>query len=332
MNSLQKTTSRTLVPLEKGPVLIDDAYRFIFTFLTVEQLAKLQSVSKIFRDYACEEGKNRPYDKYINKEFSSTFSCVSLEGMDPNTSLMKTYNQLKALRAIPGEYSHQRSIFPQFISGEVGAALYKAGALKFDLAVNAIINFFRVQMTKPYYSLNISVKSSFFDICKDGSAQLCKALIDIGADVNLNIGSNAFPLITAAEYGNLPVAQVLLQNGARVNEIRRHGGMGRTALEAAAQKGHAHVIQLLLENGAQVNLFPQDDEISRSMPMSPTDYAFSFALNNKDIVGSDLSYKILKEHGGKSVFFHPSDSPNAVREYGRQSNHSKKPRLDDKAE
>ena len=57
-------------------------------------------------------------------------------------------------------------------------------------------------------------------------------------------------LMRASEKGNLDIVQLLLDNGARVNDV---DSTGMTALMLAAEVGHLEVIKLLLSKGANIN-------------------------------------------------------------------------------
>lgn len=51
-------------------------------------------------------------------------------------------------------------------------------------------------------------------------------------------------------FGHLPVAHILLENGADINGRNR---LGASVLTMAARGGHTHVVKLLLETGACVD-------------------------------------------------------------------------------
>ncbi|MDE0506064.1 MAG: ankyrin repeat domain-containing protein, partial [Candidatus Poribacteria bacterium] len=70
---------------------------------------------------------------------------------------------------------------------------------------------------------------------------------------NVHIRDKAFgvtPLTSAALFGKTETAELLIKNGADVNQKNRDGG---TALHGAAFLGHADTARLLLNNGADVN-------------------------------------------------------------------------------
>ena len=66
------------------------------------------------------------------------------------------------------------------------------------------------------------------------------------------------PLMWACAYGQLPTVQLLLSEGANVDQI---GSEGETALHLAAAGGHQDVVRLLISKGANVN---KPDDVSNS--------------------------------------------------------------------
>jgi ankyrin repeat protein len=81
---------------------------------------------------------------------------------------------------------------------------------------------------------------------------IVEALLSHHADPNLAASSGATPLEDAALKGFESVAALLIDNGARMDQINRDSGT--TALYAAASFGRAAVVNLLLERGASPNL------------------------------------------------------------------------------
>jgi FOG: Ankyrin repeat len=67
--------------------------------------------------------------------------------------------------------------------------------------------------------------------------------------INAPVTGDQTPLVTAAEKGQLRVAQYLLDNNADVNLSRS----GETALVFAARSGHKAMVELLLRRGADAN-------------------------------------------------------------------------------
>jgi len=83
-----------------------------------------------------------------------------------------------------------------------------------------------------------------------GHEQVAQLLLNNGARIDSECWKYGAALHAASFEGHEKVVQVLLDNGAQVDiQCGRNG----TALQAASRRGHAKVIQLLLDNGADVN-------------------------------------------------------------------------------
>ena len=72
--------------------------------------------------------------------------------------------------------------------------------------------------------------------------ELCKLLIDFGADVNAVQMQNVTPLHSAAHRGNLKLVKLLIMNGANIHLKMDNGD---TALSIAERDGHEEVKQYL---------------------------------------------------------------------------------------
>ncbi|KAH8806716.1 hypothetical protein DL96DRAFT_1717703 [Flagelloscypha sp. PMI_526] len=85
-----------------------------------------------------------------------------------------------------------------------------------------------------------------------GNLEVAQFLVDKGADIRAGGGVYGTALHAAAFYGRLEVAWFLLEKGADVNAV---GGEFGLALQAAAMAGwkDLEVVQLLVERGADVN-------------------------------------------------------------------------------
>ena len=86
-----------------------------------------------------------------------------------------------------------------------------------------------------------------------GTADLAQALLDEGAPVDGEPGDSETPLITAASYGDAPVAEVLLTAGADLDARSSASAGGvpdATALLHAAVFGMTEVVDVLVAAGA----------------------------------------------------------------------------------
>ena len=88
-----------------------------------------------------------------------------------------------------------------------------------------------------------------------GTGAVARALLDAGAPVGGDPADSETPLITAASYGDVEVARVLIEAGAELDETASAtaGGVpGGTALLHAAVFGMTDVVDLLVAAGARV--------------------------------------------------------------------------------
>jgi ankyrin repeat protein len=85
-----------------------------------------------------------------------------------------------------------------------------------------------------------------------GNADIVKLLLSNHADPNLAGAAGATPLEDASLKGFDAVAALLVEHGARIDQLNRDSGT--TALYAAASFGRAAVVNLLLERGASPNI------------------------------------------------------------------------------
>ena len=90
-------------------------------------------------------------------------------------------------------------------------------------------------------------------VAREGRPDIAEIVIENGAKVNFKGKDGASALTIAAEHGNAEVAQVLLAKGGDVNIRNDHGN---TPLMYGAEYGHADIVRLLLAAGA--DLAPKD--------------------------------------------------------------------------
>ncbi|PGH16886.1 hypothetical protein AJ80_05030 [Polytolypa hystricis UAMH7299] len=86
---------------------------------------------------------------------------------------------------------------------------------------------------------------------KDNSITAVRDLIEKGANVNVENGTDGTPIQAAAEAGLVDIVAVLLSFGADVNHIGPY--YYGTALQGAARYGHIDTVNLLVLHGAEVN-------------------------------------------------------------------------------
>ena len=105
--------------------------------------------------------------------------------------------------------------------------------------------------SEPFVMENTFHGDNIWSAAAAGDVEALNMHLAKGADVHFE--DKAFgvtPLTSAALFGQRETAELLIKNGADVNQKNRDGG---TALHGAAFLGHADTARLLIENGADVN-------------------------------------------------------------------------------
>ena len=90
---------------------------------------------------------------------------------------------------------------------------------------------------------------------KNESLRFVKLMLDLGVNVNKkerNFGATAFLL--ACAKGNLPIAEVLLENGADINAIVNYQSLKKNPLHYAVFHQNAAIAKLLLGMAAKLKL------------------------------------------------------------------------------
>jgi ankyrin repeat protein len=105
---------------------------------------------------------------------------------------------------------------------------------------------------------------------------VCRMLLDAGADPNRVDAGGGLPLLRAAHSGRLEVCRMLLDAGADPNRADAGGGM---PLLWAAYAGHRAVVELLLDRGANVDGSLQQYIVERNMQDIPHGTRFRKGAN-----------------------------------------------------
>eukprot|EP00092_Neocalanus_flemingeri_P033395 GFUD01036311.1.p1 GENE.GFUD01036311.1~~GFUD01036311.1.p1 ORF type:complete len:1191 (+),score=243.44 GFUD01036311.1:19-3591(+) len=84
--------------------------------------------------------------------------------------------------------------------------------------------------------------------CKEGQVLCVQEMLDLGVSIELQvrIPAGMRPLHVAAMFNQRSVVELLLNNGAKINQV---DNIGQTAINWATQEGDEEIISLLLERG-----------------------------------------------------------------------------------
>jgi ankyrin repeat protein len=107
----------------------------------------------------------------------------------------------------------------------------------------------------PYYF--ISQKTPLILAATMGNYDICKLLIDNGADVNFRTKFGYFPLYAAICNDNYDICKLLIANGAVVNFTYsrvKTNNLNTALLHIAVRRGNYNICKLLLDSGANINI------------------------------------------------------------------------------
>lgn len=122
---------------------------------------------------------------------------------------------------------------------------------------------------------------------KKGFYEICKTLIQYGADVNCIKDRLFSPLWGASSGNHLEIVKLLIENGADINAYE---SSTTAALNEAAAKGHFEIVRYLIEKGADIN------RLTTTLLFSPLDWSISSGHNEISL--------FLKEKGASSNINH----------------------------
>lgn len=108
-----------------------------------------------------------------------------------------------------------------------------------------------------------------------GSKEIVELLISNGANVNQAAEAEFYTaLMRASDRGHWDIADILIKKGADVNARDDYDA---TSLTRAAESGHLEIVRLLLENGADPNIREERGKTAREL-----------AIENNHINAADL--------------------------------------------
>jgi len=104
---------------------------------------------------------------------------------------------------------------------------------------------------KDLFGIPICMDEQLANVCRYGSLEIARFLLNNGADVFTACDYHPIPLRIAAENGHEAVARLLLDEGAEISPTNEDG---TTPLHAASKNGHEAVVRLLLHKGADISV------------------------------------------------------------------------------
>ena len=121
-------------------------------------------------------------------------------------------------------------------------------------------------------------------VVKNGNSEIVKLLLKLDVNVNKkDMFFGATPLFWACGKSKLPIAELLLENGAEVDEIVKLSNVTQTFLHNAVFHQNATLVNFLLENGCKTDVRNEKGLTAFEYAMSKkyVDIAKVIAFNNK---------------------------------------------------
>lgn len=131
---------------------------------------------------------------------------------------------------------------------------------------------FNTGQVMSYYEEDTDGRTPLHVAAEMGNLPMAEVLLEAGADVNARDNLEYTPLHLAANTGNVPMVQTLMIAGADVNEKDTDG---RTLLHVAAMTGNLLMAQILIDFYAELNL--KDDDGNTPLQLAE-------AQGNHDVV------------------------------------------------
>jgi ankyrin repeat protein len=174
-------------------------------------------------------------------QFHPDVSMPDKNGHDPFANALRMKNETCALALLDAEPKER--LTTEFFGNTMETAVLRNEAL----VVEALL-----KRGVPVDSRLPSGLTALSAAASSGSAAVAVSLLNNHADPNLASPGGATPLGDAALKGFENVVSLLLDHGARIDQI--NSDSGATAVYAAASFGRGEVVNLLLDHGANPNL------------------------------------------------------------------------------
>jgi ankyrin repeat protein len=174
-------------------------------------------------------------------QFHPDVTIPDKKGYDPFANALRMKNETCALALLEAEPKGR--LTTEFFGNAMEMAAMRNEALVIEAILKRGV---AADSRLPSGATALSVAAS------SGSAAAAASLLNNHADPNLAAPGGATPLEDAALKGFGNIVSLLLDHGARIDQI--NSDSGATALYAAASFGRGEVVNLLLDNGADPNL------------------------------------------------------------------------------
>ena len=154
-----------------------------------------------------------------------------------------------------------------------------------------------------------------YKVAEMGLADIARALIKAGADINMKNEDGRTPLIIATSYSHTGTVRVLIEAGVDVNMSDNEG---KTALmwARAVCQGCSDIVKMLLEAGADVNV---QDKAGKTALM----WAAEFNWNDETVLSlieAGANVDFMDNHGRSVLMYHKENIAMAILESGAEFN------------
>lgn len=148
----------------------------------------------------------------------------------------------------------------KFEDGDAQVALFEAAEM--GNLTPGIFDFLKQHGSNINAAKSNSGTTALMIAAENGHDEVCRLLIEKGADVNISDQLGDSALSIAASNGRSNLCALLIEHGADVN---KPGAFGEGLLETAAQRGHAQTLELLFKHAAKPNPFLTNGLLRRSI-------------------------------------------------------------------
>lgn len=152
---------------------------------------------------------------------------------------------------------------------------------------------------------NLQKKTAAYYAVMSNDEESLQKILKAGADIH-NIIEDQTLLMLASHKGFYRIANILIQNGAKVNQ---EGPGGYTALMYAARHGHQELVELLIEHGAHINQATHSQ--FQQIPPKTTALMRAAVFGHNHVVQSLIAAGAnsdLQDDNGKTALMHAAEN------------------------